>query len=167
MSFQHLPSDATKGREVAEASFAFLQIELINYLLAQGEDGVRKLDNIGYQMGIRLAERLTRDRPRFADNLEIIKFICKDLWSYLFRKQVDKLQTNHRGVFVLADSNFPWIGSFSSSASSDSVKEAAQDWLVFPCAIIRGALSSFGVPCTVQPDISALPRCWFTVRLTK
>lgn len=36
------------------------------------------------------------DRPRFTDNLDAIKFICKDFWSELFKKQIDNLKTNHR-----------------------------------------------------------------------
>jgi hypothetical protein len=32
------------------------------------------------QVGYRLAQRCTHDRPRFTDTLEIIKFICKDFW---------------------------------------------------------------------------------------
>ena len=47
-------------------------------------------------MGVRLIERYTRERPRFADTLEIIKFICKDFWFEIYRKQIDKLQTNNR-----------------------------------------------------------------------
>ena len=26
----------------------------------------------------------------------MIKFLCKDLWTILFRKQIDNLKTNHR-----------------------------------------------------------------------
>lgn len=26
----------------------------------------------------------------------MIKFVCKDLWTLVFRKQVDNLKTNHR-----------------------------------------------------------------------
>lgn len=40
--------------------------------------------------------RFSRDRPRFNDNLDVIKFLCKDLWTVLFRKQIDNLKTNHR-----------------------------------------------------------------------
>ena len=40
--------------------------------------------------------RFSRDRPRFTDNLDVIKFLCKDLWTILFRKQIDNLKTNHR-----------------------------------------------------------------------
>ena len=41
--------------------------------------------------------------------LELVKFLCKDFWSEIFNKQIDKLQTNHRGVFVLKDYNFGWL----------------------------------------------------------
>ena len=40
--------------------------------------------------------RLCRDRPRFGDTLDVVKFICKDVWSACWDKQVDNLRTNHR-----------------------------------------------------------------------
>ena len=30
------------------------------------------------------------------DALEIIKFMCKEFWLAVFKKQVDNLRTNHR-----------------------------------------------------------------------
>ncbi|KAL3917625.1 MAG: hypothetical protein SGPRY_006331, partial [Prymnesium sp.] len=47
-------------------------------------------------VGQRLAERYTKDAPRFAETIDIIKFICKDFWHEVYRKQIDKLQTNNR-----------------------------------------------------------------------
>ncbi|CAG8058645.1 unnamed protein product [Penicillium nalgiovense] len=55
-----------------------------------------RLESLGYRVGQGLAERFARDRPRFTDNLDVIKFLCKDLWTILFKKQVDNLKTNHR-----------------------------------------------------------------------
>jgi hypothetical protein len=43
-----------------------------------------------------MMDRFSRDRPRFTENLDVIKFLCKDLWVILFRKQIDNLKTNHR-----------------------------------------------------------------------
>lgn len=43
-----------------------------------------------------LRYRFSRDRPRFTDTLDVIKFLCKDLWMLVFRKQIDNLKTNHR-----------------------------------------------------------------------
>ena len=50
---------------------------------------------------VQLFVRYTMERPRFSDHLEAIKFICKDFWSELFKKQIDNLKTNHRVSSVL------------------------------------------------------------------
>lgn len=47
-------------------------------------------------MFAKLWDRFSRDRPRFADTLDMIKFLCKDVWTLVFRKQIDNLKTNHR-----------------------------------------------------------------------
>lgn len=47
-------------------------------------------------MGIALAEWCTRDRSPISEPLDIIKFICKELWTEAFGKGVDNLRTNHR-----------------------------------------------------------------------
>jgi len=46
------------------------------------------------------SRRLCRDRGLFADTLDIVKFICKDIWIILWDKQVDNLRTNHRVRFM-------------------------------------------------------------------
>ena len=53
--------------------------------------------------------RYTMERPRFSDHLEAIKFICKDFWSELFKKQIDNLKTNHR---VMQRIPHAWFFSF-------------------------------------------------------
>jgi hypothetical protein len=47
-----------------------------------------------------------RDKPRFADNLDVIKFLCKEFWSEVFKKQVDNLKTNYRVRRTLAPLRF-------------------------------------------------------------
>ena len=39
---------------------------------------------------------MTRDCPRFKDELDLMKFVCKDFWTALYKKQVDNLRTNHQ-----------------------------------------------------------------------
>lgn len=50
----------------------------------------------GLTLRWRFSHRFSRDRPRFTDTLDVIKFLCKDLWTLVFRKQIDNLKTNHR-----------------------------------------------------------------------
>jgi hypothetical protein len=41
-------------------------------------------------------QRLCHGRAGFADTLDVVKFVCKELWSTCWDKQVDNLRTNHR-----------------------------------------------------------------------
>ncbi|KAM5462910.1 hypothetical protein MauCBS54593_007738 [Microsporum audouinii] len=136
-----------------------------------------RLESLGYRVGLGLGEReadmglfdmydrFSRDRPRFADNLDVIKFLCKDLWTILFRKQVDNLKTNHRGVYVLTDNAFRPFIRMSMSVRSEAVIRA-QTYLWFPCGIIRGALASVGIEATVQAESSDLPLATFQIKTT-
>ena len=40
--------------------------------------------------------RFTKDGTRFKDELDTMKFICKDLWNSVYKKQIDNLRTNHQ-----------------------------------------------------------------------
>ncbi len=51
---------------------------------------------VDHKLKLEFAGRFSRDRPRFTDTLDVIKFLCKDLWTLVFRKQIDNLKTNHR-----------------------------------------------------------------------
>ncbi|XP_008450727.1 uncharacterized protein LOC103492220 isoform X1 [Cucumis melo] len=172
------------GREVAESCVDSLLTEMVStychrFYANKPELAARRIEAIGYQVGHQLSERFvfryTMERPRFTDHLEAIKFICKDFWSELFKKQIDNLKTNHRGTFVLQDNRFRWLTRMSvdpqnesQDNSADGENKAAQATsmhLYFPCGIIRGALSNLGIPCAVSADISNLPACSFVVRI--
>jgi hypothetical protein len=45
-------------------------------------------DYAGFRVGRQLAERYTATRAWLGEPLEVIKFICKDFWAAVFRKQV-------------------------------------------------------------------------------
>lgn len=40
--------------------------------------------------------RLTLSRAPFPTHLDIIKFVCKDIFLHIYSKQIDNLRTNHR-----------------------------------------------------------------------
>eukprot|EP01114_Cavostelium_apophysatum_P007975 TRINITY_DN2020_c0_g1_i1.p1 TRINITY_DN2020_c0_g1~~TRINITY_DN2020_c0_g1_i1.p1 ORF type:complete len:168 (+),score=23.10 TRINITY_DN2020_c0_g1_i1:187-690(+) len=153
-------------REFHEASWELLQIELIDWIYKSDDESLDslKLERIGFSVGQRLAERYTKERTRFSEHLEMIKFLCKEFWLELYKKQIDNLRTNHRGVFVLHDNKFRWLLKLSS-ASSAQTKAAAMRYLVFPCGLIRGALANLGVSAEVVAEITALPSCNFTIRI--
>lgn len=169
---------ATQQRAVAESAFSFLHMELVqmalggppesggNHSTSQVQHASRKIEAIGFQVGLRLVERYTKDKPRFTDTLEIIKFICKDFWMEVYRKQIDKLQTNNRGVYMLQDNAHPVLARCSPSASRQATaKQMAALHIKFPSGLIRGALSGLGVVASVSAEVSELPKCQFTIKI--
>ncbi|KAF5825736.1 transport protein particle component, partial [Dunaliella salina] len=98
---------------------------------------------------------LTKDKPRLTDTLEVIKYLCKDFWTYVFGKQIDNLRTNHRGVYVLQDNNFRWLHRFAAVPQGDpslaaETHKLALSHLHLPCGIIRG--DSFNCTMLVFPS---------------
>ncbi|KAK3944308.1 trafficking protein particle complex subunit 6B [Diplogelasinospora grovesii] len=122
-----------------------------------------RLESLGYRVGQGLVERFSKDRPRFNDTLDVIKFLCKDLWTLVFRKQVDNLKTNHRGVYVLTDNAFRPFSRMSTETGGQAVLRA-QPFLWFPCGIVRGALAAMGINATVQAESSELPGAVFQIK---
>ncbi|RDA87256.1 hypothetical protein CP532_1355 [Ophiocordyceps camponoti-leonardi (nom. inval.)] len=122
-----------------------------------------RLEALGYRVGQGLVERFSKDRPRFNGALDIIKFLCKDIWSLVFGKNIDNLKTNHRGVYVLTDNVFRPFSRMSTEAGGQAVTRA-QPFLWFPCGIVRGSLAALGMETVVQAEIITLPAAVFQIK---
>nr|KAG5699699.1 hypothetical protein BaRGS_022097 [Batillaria attramentaria] len=86
-----------------EVLFEFLHMELVALIhrdaVKDEKDGcIAKLESIGFRVGQSLIERFTKDCSRFKDELDTMKFICKDFWNSVYKKQIDNLRTNHQTV---------------------------------------------------------------------
>mmetsp|Transcript_16653 Transcript_16653/g.31545 ORF Transcript_16653/g.31545 Transcript_16653/m.31545 type:complete len:253 (+) Transcript_16653:1297-2055(+) len=138
----------------------------VKRLVMIAENAAAKMERIGYDVGYRLTERLAQNKsmiPPPSTNhkkptpamiqLEVVKFICKDLWNEVFRKQIDKLQTNHRGVFVLKDLDFKWLQRLPPDV--ERARIMAIKILAFPCGLIRGAMANLDVTSVVSCDFLA------------
>jgi hypothetical protein len=148
-------------------------------LQVAAEMAAAKLERMGYLVGYKWVERLAASKtwnvPSSQDpaqavaqqQLEAVKFLCKEVWMELFHKQIDKLQTNHRGVFVLKDLDLKWLSRFPTGPESSRV--AAIRLLAFPCGLIRGALAVLGIPAVVSCDFLAdgqnMSACSFNIKV--
>ncbi|WVQ81878.1 hypothetical protein IAT38_004005 [Cryptococcus sp. DSM 104549] len=131
------------------------------------EELARRVERMGLMVGGHIAEKLTLARPPLASHLDIIKFICKDLFLYIYSKQIDNLRTNHRGIFVLQSHSFPPLVPLSSHRGPSSDMETAKTHLLFPQAIIQGALVRLGMNAVVTAESAGLPQCTFQIRTLK
>lgn len=165
----------TRGRECAESCIDYLAGELVRYYRAQqqGPPLHAAVDAIGFRVGRQLVERYARDRAPMTEQLEVMKFVCKEFWGEVFRKSVDNLRTNHRGTFVLRDVQFRWLARLSQNRAPPVMGapfpqvakpgELAADFLLLPCAIIRGAITHLGFECSVTANADNLPQVDFTI----
>ncbi|EAZ51443.1 Trafficking protein particle complex subunit 6B, partial [Cryptosporidium parvum Iowa II] len=125
------------------------------------------LEESGFYLGIRLVERLSVFRHRIYDQKEIIKFICKDLWNFIFLKQADRLKTNRRGGYAILDNELIWLSKLPSSISANSRKVQFEPAInvIIVCGIIRGALQHLGLTCSVAAEVSKIPSCKLLSRI--
>ncbi|CAB0042298.1 unnamed protein product [Trichogramma brassicae] len=156
--------------EADECLFEYLHGEIINYVVSKSkessEEDLSQLEWMGFSVGYRIIERLTREMQRFKDELDIIKFICTDFWNSLYHKQVDNLRTNHHGVYVLHDNEFRLLAKIGKAGSRQYLCESPR-LLAFTCGLLRGSLANLGVACTVKAEVTALPSCKFNVEVQR
>ncbi|XP_007458603.1 PREDICTED: trafficking protein particle complex subunit 6A isoform X2 [Lipotes vexillifer] len=163
------------------ALFEFLHTEMVAELWAQdpdpgpgvsagprGEGGraagqkmsLSVLEGMGFRVGQALGERLPRETLAFREELDVLKFLCKDVWAAVFQKQMDSLRTNHQGTYVLQDHSFPLL---IRMASGLQYLEEVPKFLAFTCGLLRGTLSTLGIKSLVTASVAALPACKFQV----
>lgn len=177
---------------VSDAAMEFLMTEVLRYIetstpttgdseeqaIFAKEMAAAKMERMGFSVGFRLCERMAQNRTFSAggkdpstavaaSQLEAVKFLCKEIWMEVFRKQIDKLQTNHRGVFVLKDMELRWLTRLPPN--TETARVTAIQLLAFPCGIIRGALSNLGIPAVVSCDFLAdgqnMSACSFNIKI--
>uniref|UniRef100_A0A8C8WSS3 Trafficking protein particle complex subunit 6A n=1 Tax=Panthera leo TaxID=9689 RepID=A0A8C8WSS3_PANLE len=146
------------------ALFEFLHMEMVAELWAHHSDpgpGGQKmslsvLEGMGFRVGQALGERLPQETLAFREELDVLKFLCKDLWVAVFQKQMDSLRTNHQGTYVLQDNSFPLL---IRMASGPQYLEEAPKFLAFTCGLLRGTLSTLGIKSLVTASVASLPTC--------
>jgi len=170
MAYQQ-PSTINQNLPVAEEiPFELLHLELVGQILEktdaeEREKALANLELIGFNAGYRLIEKLTKESPKFKDELDLMKFICKDFWMSVFRKQIDNLRTNHQGVYVLQDNHFKFLSKVSESKQ---YLESSSKFVIFSCGLVRGSLSNLGVNSIVTAEISGqLPSVKFQVQVQR
>ena len=84
--------------------FELLHLELVSQIIHNQDKTINSADTsnnsdstatsnlelLGFNAGYRLIERLAKDYPKFKDELDLLKFICKDFWVAVFRSVIAK-----------------------------------------------------------------------------
>lgn len=133
---------------------------------ADSDDVTVRIEGYGFDMGMRMSELLMfkSANHKMVDILDIMKFVCRDVWKVLCGKQMSNLRTNHRGTFVLVDSSYKLIESMLSDRGSADTVAKCRNHLWFPCGVIRGILMSFGIEADVSAEVNQFPSVTFNIQ---
>ncbi|CUM64146.1 uncharacterized protein PRCAT00001738001 [Priceomyces carsonii] len=146
------------------------RVNVLERLLSVSDDVTLRVEGYGYSLGQRISEllmyrsSLVSPNTKFVDILDIMKFVCRDVWKCLYGKQMDNLRTNHRGTFVLVDNSYRLISRMNSPKGMHDTLNKAKCFLWFPCGIIRGILISFGIDATVTAEVTQFPSVTFHIQ---
>ncbi|KAG7902562.1 hypothetical protein KL935_001470 [Ogataea polymorpha] len=138
-----------------------------------GLNNLYRLEQYGYEIGYKITDCIIYKKTvqegvniQLLEVLEVMKFICRDVWRMFYLKQMDNLRTNHIGTFVLVDNNFrPLINVSSAHGDADTISKI-QPYLQLPCGLIRGILASLGISAVVKAEVieNRLPAVSFNVQ---
>lgn len=100
--------------EVATCVLEYLCTEAVAYTLRttpSAEVAAARLELLGLQIGKRLAERLTRDKGRFATDVEAVRFVCKEFWQEMAGHTANGLHRNksNKGLFQVEDAHMRFL----------------------------------------------------------
>jgi len=89
-----------KGEISSESSAIMLELfhmEMVSLFSSlDHKECQSKLEQLGRRVGATMAEQMTRDIPRFKNELDVLVFVCKQFWQQAWHKPVDNLKTNHQ-----------------------------------------------------------------------
>lgn len=124
-----------------------------------------KLKGMGKDIGRKLIERVLIYKNDFSDLKDIAKLIGRDVWIILFNKNVDKIQSYKKGVYVLTDND---IGSYLNHLLLDNDTNQKSNFthyvLVLILGIIKGILNRFRMKGSVTYTLD-YPTCSFQINI--
>ncbi|XP_012589244.1 PREDICTED: trafficking protein particle complex subunit 6A isoform X3 [Condylura cristata] len=114
------------------------------------------LEGVGFRVGQALGERLPQEMLTFKEELDILKFLCKDLWVAMFQKQMDSLRTNHQvcGARPAPGRRGPMSCRTTASPSWSGWPQACSMWRKHPSSWPSPAASC------VAPSVPWGSRAW-------
>ena len=145
---------------VDESLFDYLHMSIVEYYQNENETdidlAIATLTQIGFRVGYSLSEKLSKENARYRDELDTVKYLCKELWICLFKKQVDNLRTNHQGVYVIHDIKFRLLQQtlVSMNKSIENANRLQTLYISYSIGLIKGILTNLGYPCRVTAEIA-------------
>lgn len=122
------------------------------------------------EMGLGVGERvigfIVKEHVWMKENNSLMRFVCKELWMYLFGRYIGRLQSNNKGVYIMYDYKFHWFQGLdmADNIDRDCIEKYCILALSWVCGVLKGALKGIGKDSTIEGVIED-SSCKFTITL--
>jgi len=148
---------------IYDTIFHLMVLETMNYILKKENLEINlkisQIDEIGSHLGERITNHLLNKNNLSTSTKmevdEIMKFLGRDVWLFLFSKQITKLQTNRKGTFLIDCDELKFHHCLISE--KNNLNENIEIILSFICGIIKGVLGTFNHECNVTATFKIQP----------
>eukprot|EP00835_Amoeboradix_gromovi_P005007 NODE_432_length_8732_cov_0.302907.p6 type:complete len:144 gc:universal NODE_432_length_8732_cov_0.302907:6242-6673(+) len=114
-----------------------------------------KVRAIGNSVGEQIVEIATFQTAPFHDPLACLKWIAKDFWNLVFKKNITHLKTDRKNTFILEDHEFKWIYS---------IQQDTLQYIEFASGLIQGAVTALSGPCSITVQVEH-PKVIFFIKM--
>ena len=124
------------------------------------------MKEMGMSVGERVVGFIVKEHTWMKDNNSLMRFVCKELWMYLFGRYIGRLQSNNRGVYIMFDYKFHWFQGLDMTDNIDrgSIENYCNLALSWVCGVLKGALNGIGKDSSIEGVIED-NSCKFTITL--
>ena len=155
-----------KNGLINNIGFYYLIHEYINSVTRKEIEKTLKHSSIeGFAkiLGRNLALRIMGNKMKLIrTRVDKIKFLVSDIWTSLFGKIVDKLETNNSGTYIITTENFHLLNKISST-NTQEIKNYVSYFKVFFKAFIKSIMRVFKINSTVTVNTDNYKKFVFNV----
>lgn len=125
------------------------------------------LKEMGMGVGERIISFIVKEHVWTKENNSLMRFICKELWMYLFGRYIDRLQSNNKGVYIMYDYKFHWFQGLdmSDAIDRDCIEKYCNIALSWVCGVLKGAFKGMGKESSIEAAVEENNTCKITINL--
>ena len=148
---------------IYDTIFHFMIFETLNYIIKKENIEIKEkllqIDELGCHLGERITNHLLNKNNMSTNTKmevdEILKFLGRDVWLFIFNKQITKLQTNRKGTFLIDCDELKFHHSLITEKNGPT--DILEHTLCLISGIIKGVLNTFNYESNVNATFKLGP----------
>ena len=146
-------------KAIHNSIFNLMIYEVVKYIHSKNitpKDKIIQLEEFGFQIGERIVNFILNKQggKNKLESDEIIRFVSKEVWSFIFPNPIPKVTTNKKGHFFYEVDDINLFYSIVREKQPTTEDVVISEYIIsFLCGVIKGALKVFDLESIVNGQI--------------